>query len=85
MARNRHRRRTKPGSLEQLTAVLWRTILEIEEMLHEEDCPPDRVLKAGHCLAELAGAFRAVTEVVTIEQRIRALKMNMAPGRNGHP
>jgi hypothetical protein len=50
MARKRRRRRAKPGSLEQLTAVLWRTILECEALLNEEDCPPERVLKAGHSL-----------------------------------
>jgi hypothetical protein len=44
MARKRRRRRAKPGSLEQLTAVLWRTILECEALLNEEDCPPERVL-----------------------------------------
>jgi hypothetical protein len=83
MARKRRRRRAKPGSLEQLTAVLWRTVLEVEALLNEEDCPPERVLRCAHALAQLSGAYRSVTEVVAIEQRIRALEM--AAERNGNP
>jgi hypothetical protein len=82
MARKRRRRRAKPGSLEQLSAVLWRTILEIEAMLNEDDCPPDRVLRAGHCLAQMASAYKAVVETVSLEEKIRALEM--AAERNGH-
>ena len=74
MARKRRRRRAKPDSLEQLTAVLWRTILECEALLNEEDCPPERVLKAGHCLAQMAGAYKAVVEVVSIEARVAKLE-----------
>jgi hypothetical protein len=83
MARKRRRRRAKPGSLEQLTAVLWRTVLEIEALLNEDECPADRVLKASHALAQLAGAYRAVMETASLEQRIQALEH--AAERNGHP
>jgi hypothetical protein len=74
MARIRRRRRAKPGSLEQLTAVLWRTVLEVEAMLNDAECPPERVLRAGHCLAQLANSYRAVIEMASIEQRLAALE-----------
>jgi hypothetical protein len=74
MPRKRRRRRAKPGSLEQLTAVLWRTILEIEALLNEDECPADRVLKSAHALAQLAGAYKGVIEVASIEQRLEALE-----------
>ena len=81
MAHKRRRRRSKPGTLEELTAVLWRTIREVEALLAEPDCPPERVLRTGHCLAQMAGAYRAVTDTLEIEQRIRALEA--ASERNG--
>ena len=68
--------------MEQLTAVLWRTILECEALLNEEDCPPERVLKAGHCLAQMAGAYKAVVEVVSIEERIATLERAAAERTN---
>jgi hypothetical protein len=83
MARKRRRRRAKPGSLEQLSAVLWRTVLEIEAMLNEDDCPPDRVLRCAHALSQLSSAYKSVIDGVDIEQRIRVLEMALE--RNGHP
>ena len=83
MARKRRRRRAKPGSLEQLTAVLWRCVLEVEALLNEDECPADRVLKAAHALAQLAGAYRTVIETADLEQRIQALEQ--AAERYGTP
>jgi hypothetical protein len=82
MPRKRRRRRAKPGTLEQLTAVLWRTVLEIEALLNEDECPPDRVLRSAHALAQLAGAYRAVIETADFEARLSALEHSME--RNGH-
>jgi hypothetical protein len=79
MAHKRRRRRTKPASLEQFADVLWRVVLEIEELLSDEECPPERVLRAGHCLAQMSGAYRALMETVELEQRVRALEL--AAGR----
>jgi hypothetical protein len=82
MARKRRRRRAKPGSLEQLTAVLWRCVLEVEALLHEDECPPDRVLKASHALAQVAGVYTKVVETAELEGRIAALEA--AAERHGH-
>jgi hypothetical protein len=72
--------------LEQLTAVLWRCVLEVEALLNEDECPPDRVLKAAHALAQLAGAYRGVMEVAELEPRLQALEAAMqASAGKDHP
>jgi hypothetical protein len=85
MARSRHRIRTQPGSLEQLAAVLWRTVLEIDALLSEPECPPERVLRAGHCLAQLANSYRGVLEVASIEARLAALERVDAEKNGRYP
>jgi len=57
-------------------------VLEVEALLNEDECPADRVLKAAHALAQLAGAYRTVIETADLEQRIQALEQ--AAERNGH-
>jgi hypothetical protein len=76
------KRYVKAGTLADLQRVLWHMIRRVEA-LTDDDPPPDRVLRCAHALAQLSGAYRAVTEVVAIEQRIRALEM--AAERNGNP
>jgi hypothetical protein len=84
MARKRYR---KPGDLTQLRAVLWRTILEVEDLLDVPQRPPDLVLKSAHALAQLAGAYRAVLETVDIDARLTALEHRLSRTEvvhNGH-
>ena len=81
MAHKRRRRRPKPGSLEHLAALLWQALLEVEGLLTEEDCPPERVLRAGHCLAQMANAYKAVLEASDLEARLQHLER--AAERNG--
>jgi hypothetical protein len=77
MARKRRRRRAKPGSLEQLTAVLWGIIIEYEALMNEEDCPSERALRCAHALAQLSSAYRGVVEVAQLDERIAALEAAM--------
>jgi hypothetical protein len=46
----------------------------VEALLNEAECPPDRVLKASHALAQLAGAYSRVVESTTFEERLRAVE-----------
>lgn len=64
---NRYKR---PGSLAQLTQVLWAALLEIEAVTRDGD--KDRKLKAGHTLATLAGSY-----VKTLEASNLALQMQV--------
>jgi hypothetical protein len=70
-----------PGSLAQLRAVLWRTIREVEDLLDVRPCSTETVLKSAHALAQLAGAYRGVLEVVDIEARLA--KLEAAAERRG--
>jgi hypothetical protein len=76
------KRRTKAGDLGELRRVLWRTIIEVEALLDTRPPSNDLVLKSAHALAQLAGAYRAVTESADLEARIVALEG--AAERNGH-
>jgi hypothetical protein len=76
------KRRTKPGNLDDLRRVLWRTIMEVEALLDTRPPANDLVLKSAHALAQLAGAYRAVTETADLEARIVALEIDAE--RNGH-
>jgi hypothetical protein len=76
------KRRTKPGNLDDLRRVLWRTIMEVEALLDTRPPSSELVLKSAHALAQLAGAYRAITETADLEARIVALEIDAE--RNGH-
>jgi hypothetical protein len=69
--------------LSQLRGVLWRTIREVEALLDVRPCSTDVILKSAHALAQLAGAYRGVLEVESIEARLAKLE-SVAAERNGH-
>jgi hypothetical protein len=71
MARKRH---LKPGDLTQLRRVVWGVILEIEALLDAQPISPDLILRSGHALAQLAGAYTKLVESSELEQRIKALE-----------
>jgi hypothetical protein len=76
------KRRHKPGNLDDLRRVLWQVILEVESLLETRPPSSELVLKSAHALAQLAGAYRAVTETADLEARIVALEIDAE--RNGH-
>jgi hypothetical protein len=89
------KRRRKPGDLAALRRVLWQTIAEIEELIEspllddagEADLRARQalVLKAGHALAQLSGAYTRLIEGGDLEQRITALEAAVLQRRrNGH-
>jgi hypothetical protein len=76
------KRRHKPGNLDDLRRVLWQVILEVESLLATRPPSNDLVLKSAHALAQLAGAYRAISETADLEARIVALEIDAE--RNGH-
>jgi hypothetical protein len=68
------RRSRQPGDLTQLRRVLWRTILEVEDLLDALERRPDLVLKSAHALAQLAGAYTKLVETADVEQRLAKLE-----------
>jgi hypothetical protein len=76
------KRRRNPGSLAQLRASLWRVIRDMEDLLDDPECPPERVLRCAHAFAQVAGAYRGVTEVADLEERLAKLEASMSVWRN---
>jgi hypothetical protein len=81
MSRKRH---IKAGNLADLQRVLWRTVVEVEALLDTRPPSHDLVLRASHALAQLANAYKSVTEMASIEERLSALERATAAERNGH-
>jgi hypothetical protein len=76
------KRRLKSGTLDELKAVLWQTIIAVEALLDTRPPSHDLVLRSAHALAQLAGAYRAVTETADLEARIERLELAVHE-RNG--
>jgi hypothetical protein len=78
------KRRIRAGNLTDLQHVLWRTVIEVEALLDTRPPSNDLVLRASHALAQLANAYKSVTEMASIEERLSALERATAADRNGH-
>ncbi len=79
------RKRYGNGTLTDLQRTIWRAIKEVEGLLDARPPSNDLVLKSAHALAQLAGAYRSVTETVSIEERLTALEEAMHHERTTHP
>ena len=67
----RKKRRSKPGTLEDARALLWRALTRAGELLEEED--PLLSLKAIHAVSQGAAAYARIVEVGELEARKAAL------------
>jgi hypothetical protein len=72
-ARLGKRRHKKPGDLPALTRVLWRAVLEAQEIL-EAATEPELKLKAIHALSQCAGQYSKLLEVGEFEARLAAVE-----------
>jgi hypothetical protein len=70
------KRRRNKGSLEGLKKSLWLHIKATEASLLQAltDNDFDRVLRCGHAIAQLAGAYRSVHADADLETRIKLLE-----------
>ncbi len=66
-------RRSKPGDLGQLRRVLWRVLLEVEQIASSKSDNTEK-LRAAHALATLAGSYVKVLEMSSLETRLDALE-----------
>jgi hypothetical protein len=78
-----YKRRRKPGDLSQLRAVLWRLIVEVEDLLDARPPSNELVLKCAHAMAQLAGAYKSVLEVVSLDARLTAVEQRFTESPNG--
>ena len=71
-------RRPKPGTVKQLTAVLWSAITKLEEHLSEtteaEMVDTAELCKLTHALSQSASTYLKALEVGELEARVEALE-----------
>jgi hypothetical protein len=72
-ARLAKKRRRRAGGLPQLTAILWKALLEAESVLQAAEEPALR-LRAVHALSQCAGQYAKLLEIGELEARIQALE-----------
>jgi hypothetical protein len=68
------KRRRKPGDLAALTRVLWRALLEAEEILLAEDSEPEMRLRAANTLSQASLSYLRLIETGEYEARLRAIE-----------
>ncbi len=77
-ARQARKRRPKPGTVKQLSAVLWRAITHLEEHLDTtataETVDTGELCKLTHALSQSASTYLKAVEVGELEARLEALE-----------
>jgi transcriptional regulator of aromatic amino acid metabolism len=86
----RRTRRPRPGTVKQLTAVLWRAITHLETHLDAtvegEEVDTGELCKLSHALSQSAATYLKAVEVGELEARLETLERELtatkdAPGR----
>lgn len=77
------KRRHKPGDLTQLRRVLWDTILKVEALEDEPDCPADRLLRCAHALSQLSATYTRLIETADLAKRIEAIEARLGDREGG--
>lgn len=77
-ARQARKRRPKPGTVKQLTAVLWCAITHLETHLDSttsaEEVDTGELCKLAHALSQSAATYLKAVEVGEFEARLEALE-----------
>jgi hypothetical protein len=72
-ARLAQKRRRKPGDLRQVMLIVWRALIEAEEVMLLAD-DPELTLKAVHAVSQCAGQYAKLLEVGEYEARLGELE-----------
>jgi transcriptional regulator of aromatic amino acid metabolism len=76
------KRRPKPGTVKQLTAVLWRAITHLESHLDKtadaDEVDTGELCKLSHALSQSASTYIRAIEVGELEARVEALEAAQA-------
>jgi hypothetical protein len=79
-ARLGKKRARKPGDLAALTRVLWRAVLEAQEIMETAE-GEDLRLRAIHAISQTSSAYAKLLEIGEFEARLAALE---AAQQKGH-
>ncbi len=83
-ARMKRRRRPKPGTVKQLTSVLWCAIQRLEDALASAEAPDTTELcKLTHALSQSASTYLKAVEVGEFEARLEALEAAQGASTTG--
>lgn len=77
----RRKSRSKPGSIEDARALLWKALQRAGDIL--EDTDPVLSLKAIHAVSQGAAAYARIVEVGELEARLAALEGDGTEGTPG--
>ena len=83
----KNRRRPKPGTVKQLTSVLWSAISKLEEHLtaDAEEVDTAELCRLSHALSQSASTYLKALEVGEFEARLEALESTMTPSDTYSP
>ena len=74
-------RRPRPGTVKELTAVLWRAITHLEEHMNRtadaDNVDTAELCKLTHALSQSAGTYLKAIEVGELEARLEALEQTL--------
>ncbi len=77
-ARQARKRRPEPGTVKQLTSVLWSAIVKLEEHLtltaDAEEVDTGELCKLSHALSQSAATYLKCIETGELEARVAALE-----------
>ena len=81
--------RPKPGTVKQLTSVLWSAITKLEEHLiltaDAEQVDTAELCRLSHALSQSASTYLKALEVGEFEARLEALESTMTPSDTYSP
>lgn len=92
-AAKKRARRPKPGTVKQLSAVLWRAVTHLEthldDAMTDEVVSTDKLCKLTHALSQSASTYLKALKVGELEARLEAIEKAQAeaprPPDGGRP
>ncbi len=78
-ARLAKKRARKPGNLAALTRVLWRAVLEAQEIMESADSD-ELKLRAIHAISQTSSAYAKLLEIGEFESRLAAVEAELQKG-----
>jgi hypothetical protein len=73
--------RAKPGDLHEVQTIVWYTLKRAQYCLDIATEPED-IVRASHCVSQIAGQYAKLVEIGELEARLSALEQAMK-GTNG--
>ena len=83
VAKKRHARLRKIGTIADMQRELWRAILCARDVLQDPDNDTTATLKAVHAITSASSAYAKLVEVGELEARLGELEKSLEKRKNG--